>query len=192
MLLLKFSGARAGTGCVMFMEVLCIWMCYVYGCVMSMDVLCIWMCYIYRRRREEEKKEGGGRGGPGRDAFKTRTHTLESGGKNCLCIQVFIIIHVSWPSCHKKMNAKELCPWVHGPLLTQRARAQLEGWMTWNASVGSAKCSKASILPRGYSVDLESLSRAPGLSHGARGSPMNEWMNEQRTSSLNTLTTNKQ
>ena len=34
-------------GCVMYMDVLCVWMCYVYGCSMHMDVSCICMRYVY-------------------------------------------------------------------------------------------------------------------------------------------------
>ena len=42
-------------------------MCYVYGCVMCMDVLA--------GGGREARRRGG------RDAFKTRTHTSESGGR---------------------------------------------------------------------------------------------------------------
>ena len=64
----------------MNMDVLCIWMCYAYGCVMYMDVLCIWMCYVYGDILRRRSRRTGGRDGTGRDAFKTRTHTSESGG----------------------------------------------------------------------------------------------------------------
>ena len=37
----------SGGGCVMCMDMLCIWICYVYGGVMYMDVLCKWMCYVH-------------------------------------------------------------------------------------------------------------------------------------------------
>ena len=30
----------------MYMDMLCIWVCYAYGCVMYMDVLCIWVRYV--------------------------------------------------------------------------------------------------------------------------------------------------
>ena len=48
----------------MYVHVLCKWMCYVNGCV----------------------KDACGRRAGGRDAFKTRTHTQESGGKNHPCV----------------------------------------------------------------------------------------------------------
>ena len=60
-------------GCVMYTDVIC--MCYVYGSVMYMLTV---YGYVGGERREED---GTGGGGGGRDAFKTRTHTSESGGK---------------------------------------------------------------------------------------------------------------
>ena len=57
----------------MYTDVIC--MCYVYGHVMYMLIV---YGYVGGERREEDGTGGGG----GRDAFKTRTHTSESGGKN--------------------------------------------------------------------------------------------------------------
>ena len=58
----------------MYMEELCIWMCYVYGCVMYMDM------YMYMDVFETESREAGGGGGTGRDGMHSQREPTQRAG----------------------------------------------------------------------------------------------------------------